>query len=130
MGNALDRIEQFNKEAVTKLNANICGNQKFSLLHTAIVFERPDLVTKLLSLGADPNFKSDLGSPVAFAMSVAERQREKLKLDEEKCSLDESNKLKWEEKIHCLKNIAQELVMHSNFQSQSGAQGNPFLARK
>lgn len=111
--NAIDGIEKFNDSNIVKIRAHIFGKQGFSLLHAAIVYERPDLVTRLLALGADPNARSDVGSAAAFAMYRAERERfAKTKLDIEALSVECNDKLS------CLDAMAEELKMHAKFQQQ------------
>ena len=85
IANVLEWIERFNSEYnlvdSQKLTPQICGSHMFSLLHAAIIFEKFDLVLKLLQLGADPSAKSEQGSAVVFARRLAERAREKLQKD-------------------------------------------------
>lgn len=85
IANVLEWIERFNAEnnlmESQKLTPQICGSHMFSLLHAAIIFEKLDLVSKLLLLGADPSSKSEQGSAVVFATRLVGRAREKLQKD-------------------------------------------------
>jgi hypothetical protein len=57
----------------------------FSLLHAAIALEKPELVARILHLGADPrNVKGEVGSALGFATSMAEHRKENLEREKKR----------------------------------------------
>ena len=111
----IDRFNDENKGLSSQLSAHICGPHNFSLLHAAVVFEEPKLVRRLMSLGANPQAKSELGSAVAYAMNMAHFAKERLlrdrtALEEKGISLEYARQR--EKQVKVLEEIVHELQSH------------------
>lgn len=54
-----------------RIDVNIGGGSMFSILHSAVIKLQPDLVDKIIDLGADPNSQdSNLDTPLHLLMSI------------------------------------------------------------
>ncbi|CAB9508516.1 expressed unknown protein [Seminavis robusta] len=95
LSTVVEWVDRFQNENAWKhrLSANILGPNNFSLLHSAVVFQEPRLVKKLLARGADPTARSDtVGSAVAFAMSIKHHIEEsKLEAERQKSEVEQDS---------------------------------------
>ena len=88
----ITRFNQDHKDSNRKLTANIRGPDGVSILHAAIELQRPDLVSRMIQLGARPTIKSPKGSPLAYAQTLRDRVYEKkMKANHERSRIDEQS---------------------------------------
>jgi hypothetical protein len=80
----INNINRFNTDnsCSMKLTANIQVQGNMSLLHAAVQMRRDDLVEKLVELGANPNGKSKVGTPLRQALNLRDRAYEQFLSDE------------------------------------------------